>query len=100
MHLVAQAPLLVALAASVLLLFKVPVRVFPIIALIACGLEVLRAFNIASFKLPMASAPLLLGGAMIVGAVGSWVKSQARIPITAATVVAMVGVARVLTRLH
>src|SRR4051794_4956608 len=97
-HLLAQAPILLALVASVVLLFKVPVRVFPVIALVACGLEALRAFNVLSFKVPVIGAAVLLGAAMVVGAVGSWVKSQARLPVTAATLVALVGLVRVLPR--
>jgi uncharacterized membrane protein YjjB (DUF3815 family) len=94
----AQVPIVIALVASVLLLFKVPVRLFPFIALIATAVEVMRAFGVLNFKVPYVSAALLLGAAMIVGAVGSWVKSSSRGPVTAATVVAIVGAARVLTR--
>lgn len=95
-----QVPLLAALAASVVLLFKVPVRVFPFIALLATAIEVLRAFGVLSFKVPTIGAAALFGAAMVVGAVGSWVKSTSRAPVTAATVVALVGLERLLTRFH
>jgi uncharacterized membrane protein YjjB (DUF3815 family) len=95
-----QVPILIALAASVLLLFQVPVRLFPFIALLGTAVEVMREYGVLSFKVPVIGAALLVGAAMVVGAVGSWVKSSSRTPVTAATVVAIVGAARVLTRFH
>lgn len=91
-------PLLVALGASILLLAKLPARLFPIIALVGTGMEVLRAFGILSFKVPVVGAALLFGGAMVVGGIGSWVKSSGKATVTAATVVAIVGLLRVLPR--
>src|SRR5436189_6412931 len=86
----------VALAASILLVLKVPGRLFPLIALVASGFEVLRAFGILSLKVPVIGAALLFGGAMVVGGVGSWIKSSNKVPVTAAVLVALVGLMRVL----
>ncbi len=86
----------VALAASILLVLKVPSRLFPVIALVASAIEVLRAFGILSFKVPVIPAALLFGGAMVVGGVGSWIKSSSKVPVTAAVLVALVGLMRVL----
>ena len=86
----------VALAASVLLVLKVPGRLFPVIALVASAIEVLRAFGILSLKVPVIGAALPFGGAMVVGGVGSWIKSSKKLPVTAAVVVALVGLLRVL----
>src|SRR6478609_10629902 len=74
----------VALAASLLLVLKVPSRLFPVIALVASAIEVLRAFGILSLKVPVIGAALLFGGAMVVGGVGSWIKSSGKVPVTAA----------------
>ena len=86
----------VALAASILLVLKVPSRLFPVIALVATAVEVLRAFGIFSFKVPVIGAALLFGGAMVVGGVGSWIKASNKVPVTAAVLVALVGLMRVL----
>jgi uncharacterized membrane protein YjjB (DUF3815 family) len=91
-------PALVALAASVLLVLKVPGRLFPVIALAASAIEVLRALGILSLKVPMVGAAVLFGGAMVVGGVGCWVKSASKVPVTAAVLVALVGLLRVLAR--
>ena len=89
-------PTLVALAASILLVLKVPARLFPIIALVASAIEALRAFGIVSFKVPAIGAAVLFGAAMVVGGVGSWIKSSNKVAVTAAVVVALVGLMRVL----
>jgi hypothetical protein len=89
-------PILVALAASVLLVLKVPARLFPVIALVASAIETLRAFGIVSFKVPAIGAAVLFGAAMVVGGAGSWIKSSNKVAVTAAVVVALVGLMRVL----
>jgi len=89
-------PILVALAASVLLVLKVPARLFPVIALAASAIETLRAFGVVSFKVPAIGAAVLFGAAMVVGGAGSWIKSSNKVAVTAAVVVALVGLMRVL----
>jgi len=89
----------VALAASILLVLKVPGRLFPVIALVASAIEVLRAFGVLSLKVPVIGAALLFGGAMVVGGVGSWIKSSGKVPVTAAVLVALVGLMRLLAHL-
>lgn len=91
--------LLLALGASVLLLLKTRARLFPIIALAGCALEALRAFGFLSIKVPVVGAALLFGAAIIVGGAGAWVKSSHKIPVTAATVVVVVGLLRALPAL-
>lgn len=86
----------VALAASILLMLKASSRLFPVIALVASAIEVLRAFGIVSFKVPVIGAALLFGGAMVVGGVGSWIRASNKVPVTAAVLVALVGLLRVL----
>ena len=86
----------VALAASILLVLKVPSRLFPVIALVASAIEVLRAFGILSLKVPVIGAALPFGGAMVVGGVGSWIKSSGKVAVTAAVLVALVGLMHVL----
>jgi hypothetical protein len=85
-----------ALAASVLLVIKVRGRLFPLIALVASVIEVLRAYGILSLRVPVIGAAVLFGGAMVVGGVGSWIRSSGKVPVTAAVLVALVGLMHVL----
>jgi hypothetical protein len=91
-------PALIALGASLLLVLRVPARLFPIIALVASGLEVLRAMAILNVKVPVVGAATLFTVAMVVGGAGSWLKASSKIPVTAAAVVAFVGAMRLLSR--
>jgi uncharacterized membrane protein YjjB (DUF3815 family) len=93
-----EIPFVVALAASILLLLQVRPRLFPVIAVVGSGAEVLRTFGLLSFKVPVIGGALLFGAAMVVGGVGCWLKSTARVAVTAATVVALIGLMRVLSR--
>jgi hypothetical protein len=91
-------PALIALAASVFLLMRMSARLFPIVALVASGLEVLRSLAILNVKIPVIPAAALFAAAMVVGGVGSWLKTSSRIPVTAAALVAFVGAMRLLSR--
>src|SRR5215213_4923940 len=85
-------PLVVAFACSILLVAKTPARLFPIIALAGCVLELLRAFAILSLKVPLVGAPLLFGALIVIGGAGSWTRAGSKPMVTAATVIAVVGV--------
>ena len=85
-------PLLIALACSILLVARSPARLFPLIALAGCAMELLRALGILSLKVPVVGAALLFAAAMAVGGVGSWVKAGSKPLVTAATVVVVLGV--------
>jgi hypothetical protein len=90
--------IVLALAASVLLVLKVSSRLFPVIALVASAFEALRGFGILTLKVPVIGAALLFGGAMVVGGAGSWIKSSHKVPVTAAVLVVLVGLMRALAR--
>jgi hypothetical protein len=91
-------PALIALAASILLLVRLPARLFPVVALVASGLEVLRSMAMLNLKVPVIGAATLFTVAMVVGGGGSWLKASSRIPVTAAALVAFVGLMRLLSR--
>jgi choline-glycine betaine transporter len=91
-------PALIALAASIYLLVRLKARLFPIVALVASGLEVLRSLAILNVKVPVIPAATLLAAAIVVGGVGSWLKTSSRIPVTAAALIAFVGAMRLLSR--
>jgi hypothetical protein len=90
--------MLVALAASLLLIVKVRPKVFPAIALVASGVEVLRGFGLLSFKVPVIGALVLFGALLAVGGAGSWMKAGSKVATSAATVVTLIGLMRVLAR--
>jgi len=93
-----NAPMLVALAASVLLLLRVRPRLFPAIALVASGVEVLRGFGFISFKVPVIGAGVLFGALLVVGGAGSWMRAGSKVATSAATIVVLFGLLRVLAR--
>jgi hypothetical protein len=93
-----NAAMLVALAASVLLLLRVRPRLFPAIALVASGVEVLRGFGLLSFKVPVIGAGVLFGALLVVGGAGSWMRAGSKVATSAATIVVMFGLLRVLAR--
>lgn len=93
-----SALMLVAVAASILLLLKVRPRLFPAIALVASAVEVLRGFGHISFKVPVVGAATLLGALVVIGGAGSWMKSSSKVATSAATIVILVGLMHALAR--
>jgi choline-glycine betaine transporter len=91
-------PVLIALAAAIYLLVRLPARLFPIIALVASGLEALRSMAMLNLKVPVIGLATLLTVAMVVGGVGSWLRTSSKFPVTAAALIAFVGVMRLLSR--
>jgi hypothetical protein len=89
-------PALLALAAAIVLVLKTSPRLFPIIALVGSALEALRAMAYLNLRVPGIGAATLFALAMVVGGAGSWHKSGGKLPVTAATVVGLVGLLRVL----
>jgi hypothetical protein len=89
-------PAIVAVAASILLVIKLSARLFPVIAVVGSGLELLRAMAMLNLKVPGIGAAALFGAAMVVGGAGSWRKSGAKLLVTAATLVVFIGLMRLL----
>jgi hypothetical protein len=87
-------PPLLALAAAVFLLIKLPARLFPAIAVAGAALELLRAMALLNLKVPGIGAGALFGLAMVVGGAGSWRKSGSKPLVTAATIVVLLGLMR------
>lgn len=90
---------LVALAASVLLFFRAGSRLWPLIALVASGLEAALAFHVLSLSLKGVPIPLILGGALAAGGVLTWLGSESKDVVSAATAVALIGGMQVLAAL-
>lgn len=82
---------LLAVAASVLLLVQYPNRLLPVAALLASGLQALAAFGVLEVRSGVVSLPLLFGAAILVAGVVFWFKVRERTPVTAATLLVLVG---------
>jgi hypothetical protein len=86
----------IALAASVLLFFRAGSRLWPLVALIASGLEATLALGVLSLNVKGVPLPLILGGALAAGGLLTWLGSDEKLVTTAATVVTVIGAAQVL----
>src|SRR5262245_32216417 len=91
--------ILLAVGASIVLLMQVKARLFPVIALGASGLEALLAFRVVKFSAGGVNLFLVLGGALIVAGLAVWMKTNGKVPVTAATAVALVGAVQVVSAL-
>lgn len=87
-----------ALAASLLLVFRSGERIPAFIALAAAALEALIAFGLVTIR----SAPslgLILAAALTLAGGWAWMRASSKPTVTAATVVALVGVIQLLVAL-
>lgn len=90
---------ILALGASILLLER-PSRVLAIIAACVSGLEVAIAFDVVTFGINGISVPLILGSVLTFLGVTMFVRTESKIPVAAATVLATVGLIQTLTALR
>ena len=96
MHL-ATALAIAAFASSLLLLIQLKARLFPIIAAIVSGIELLLAFHILHFSLRGLNLMLVFGAALLVAGAIIWARTGGKTHITAATVIALVGAIQIAT---
>ena len=91
---------LAALVCAVLLVIQLKVRLWPVVAAVVSGLEVLLAFGI--IHLSVAGFPLgtILGIALAVAGVLVWLKVQGKTHVSAATIIAIVGALQTLTAMR
>jgi hypothetical protein len=92
---VATLMVLAALAASLVLVVQATARLFPVIALVASGIETLLAFKIVSFSVSGISVYLVLAAALLVSGGITWFQSESKPIVTAATVVTLIGAIQV-----
>src|SRR5687767_11987112 len=99
--LMSQATILavVALAASVLLVLQLPRKLYPVIALVVSAIEVLMALGYVRLSVAGVPLPLVLGCALAISGVLIWLQCSAKAHVSAATLVAGVGLMQVLTKL-
>jgi hypothetical protein len=89
-----------ALAASLVLLFSTVGRPLAVIGLVASGLEV--AMALGALRLHVAGVPLglMLGLALAVPGLLAWLRAASKPAVSAATVLALVGVLQVVLAVH
>src|SRR5215831_11868763 len=92
-----SALVILALGASLLLLFQLKQRLFPTIAAIASGIEALLAFHVIRLSVRSLNLWLLLGAALVVAGVIMWTRTAGKMHVTAATVVTLVGAVQIFT---
>ena len=91
---------LLALAASLVLVTQASARLFPLIAAVAAAVETLLVFHIINFSVNGVNVLLILAVALLVGGGVSWVQTDSKNPVTAATVVALIGAIQLAAALH
>jgi len=91
---------LLALAASLVLVTQASARLFPVIAAVAAAVETLLVFRIISFSVDGVYVQLILAVALLVGGGVSWVQTDSKNTVTAATVVTLIGAIQLAAALH
>jgi hypothetical protein len=100
MHINFQHALVVsALVASIALLLHREDRLFPVLALVASGLEALMVFQVISLSSGKFRIDVILAGLLALAGGVSWAKEQGKVTVTAATVATLVGVLQLLIAL-
>jgi len=85
-----------ALVASIVLIFHRDDRLFPVLALVASGLEALQVFNIISLSSGKFRIDVILAALLAVAGAICWSREDGKICVTAATVATLVGVLQLL----
>lgn len=89
-----------ALIAAVILVLQAGERLIPLIALVACALEVLAAFHVLQLSSPRVRIDAILPAVLALTGGIAWARSSSKAGISAATVIALVGVVQLLHALH
>ena len=89
-----------ALIASVVLVLQGGARLVPLIALVACAIEALIVFRMIQLSSARFRIDAILPAVLVVtGGIG-WSRAASKSAITAATVIALVGLIRLLHAVH
>jgi len=89
-----------ALIASVILVVNGGARLIPLIALVACAIEALTVFHVIQLSSPRIRIDIILAAVLVVTGGIAWARSSAKSAVTAATVIALVGLIQLLWGLH
>ncbi len=85
---------------SIYLLLNKSDRMFPTLAVIASGVELLLAFGVMSLTLAKFRIDVILPAVLLVAGVACWTKESSKGTITASTVVALMGATQLLGALR
>ena len=88
-----------AVACSVLMFLQFKKRLFPVVALVASGLDLLMALGVFHFSVGIPLG-VVLGGAMVVAAVAVHMKTSSKTLVTATSVLGLIGAIELLLGLH
>lgn len=89
-----------ALLASVVLVARHRPLVFPVIAIVVSGLEVLRAFGLAHVSVAKIPLALVFGAALVISGVAVFPRSGDKSSIASATALVLIGGLQVLAAIH
>jgi hypothetical protein len=89
-----------AFAASLFLFFKETNRLFPTLASIASGVELLLALGVMSLTLSKYKIDVILPALLAVAGIACWTKVSSKGGVTAATIAALIGTMQLLLALH
>jgi hypothetical protein len=89
-----------ALVFSLVLLFQHRARLFPVIALVTSGLELLMATGIVHVNTGSVPLALLFGATLAIAGIAVYVKTTAKHVVSAATILALIGLLQVASALH
>lgn len=87
----AQLLIVAAVVASVLLLTRSSMLLWPAIAVVASGIEALLAFGVVSLSVSGVNLGFVLAAALTVAGGGAWMREHGKPSVTAATVLVLVG---------
>ena len=90
----------IAFAASLYLFFTESNRLFPTIAAVASGVELLMAMGIMTLTLHKFRVDVILPAALAVAGIACWMKCSSKTAVTSATAVALIGAMQLLLALH
>jgi hypothetical protein len=88
-----------ALASLVLLAQHRPIGL-PILAAVVAAFEALTAFHLVQLSVAHVPLPLFLGIALAIAGVACYVRAGAKSTVTAATIVAFIGILQTVSALH
>ncbi|HEX2692194.1 MAG TPA: hypothetical protein VHN14_36540 [Kofleriaceae bacterium] len=96
----ATALVVCALIAALILVLPGGERLVPMIALVACAIEALIVFRVIQLSSTKVRIDVILPAVLVVTGGICWSRSSIKSAITASTVIAMVGLIRLLLAIH
>jgi hypothetical protein len=87
-------------ACSIYLMLQYTDKLFPVLAVVASGIELLLVMGLMSLSLAKFRIDVILPAILVLAGVMCWMKVSTKGTITAATIVALVGAIQLLGALH